>query len=436
MNRYNGALLVAGMLTWTPVAAAPPRDGGLTVHEWGTFTSVAGENGMSVDWTGLGLKRDLPDFVEDAGYRCTKWTFAGTVRMETPVIYFYSSHDLTARVSVKFPHGAMSEWYPRANVEIYESKNLLDRMSAVTASYAQRAMPMYGEGDINPLARLVDPPPAGLDPLLVKLSPSRNGIDTSMRTLLGSIEWNDVKIQPGAAADFPDDHSGNRYYRARQTDSAPLTAGDQHEKFLFYRGVARFQVPLLAQLSPTGKLAVSNGGSEAVPVAYIYENRQGRMRYSRVGAIESSTTVDLAALGGSLPELRYDLEETLVSQGLFRKEAHAMLETWEDSWFEEGLRIIYIMPARAVDSVLPLKVEPAPAQATRVFVGRIELLTAEAQQAVEEAVASTDVSIATRYGRFLDPILDRIRAAHPQSREQIQQLWSKIWSNFAPGLCQ
>jgi hypothetical protein len=425
MNRYHASLLIAGLSALTLVVAAPPRTGGLTVHEWGTFTSVAGDDGKSVLWSALG-KRDLPEFIEDAGYRCTKWSLTGSVRMETPVIYFYSPHELSAHVSVRFPYGVMSEWYPRATVDIYQSKTMLDRMDAATASQTHMNLRSYGAGDVYPLTSLVDPPPAGLDPLLAKLSPSRNGIDTSMRALMGSIEWNDLKIQPGLSADLPDDHSGNRYYSARQTDSAPVTVGNQHEKFLFYRGVARFQVPLTAQVSPTGKVALANTGSEPVPAVFLFENRKGQMRYRRLGAVETSTTGDLTALGGSLPELRYDLEEALVSQGLFRKEAHAMVETWADSWFEEGVRAMYILPARTVDSVLPLKVEPAPEQVVRVFVGRIELFTAEALQAVEQAAANGDVSIAARYGRFLDPILERVQAAHPQVASRIQGLRSKI----------
>src|SRR6266851_7392348 len=65
--------------------------GDLKVHEWGTFTSVAGEDGSAVDWDTLGCKSDLPRFVNDYGYRGFKWRLQGTVRMETPVMYFYSS---------------------------------------------------------------------------------------------------------------------------------------------------------------------------------------------------------------------------------------------------------------------------------------------------------------------------------------------------------
>jgi len=85
-----------------------------------------------------------------------------------------------------------------------------------------------------------------------------------------------------------------------------------------------------------------------------------------------------------------------------------MVETWRDSWFEEGARLIYIMPSRAVDEILPLRVAPAPSQIARVFVGRIELVTPETTQTVEDALARDDWPALDPYRRFLGPILQRV----------------------------
>ena len=82
-----------------------------------------------------------------------------------------------------------------------------------------------------------------------------------------------------------------------------------------------------------------------------------------------------------------------------------MLETWKASWFEEGSRLIYIVPRSFVDSVLPLNIKPAPANTVRVFVGRLELITPATQQAVESAFATGDSATLAKYSRFLDPIL-------------------------------
>ena len=99
-----------------------------------------------------------------------------------------------------------------------------------------------------------------------------------------------------------------------------------------------------------------------------------------------------------------------------------MVETWKDSWFEEGVRLIYIVPSRLVDAILRLQVEPAPAETTRVFVGRIELVTPETMRAVEHGIAANDRAIIDRYSRFLDPILRRIEYSNPNKANQIQQL--------------
>jgi hypothetical protein len=53
----------------------------------------------------------------------------------------------------------------------------------------------------------------------------------------------------------------------------------------------------------------------------------------------------ISPAGGDLGALKLKLERVLMTQGLFPKEAHSMVETWRDSWFEEGVLVLYI-PAR------------------------------------------------------------------------------------------
>jgi hypothetical protein len=380
----------------------------LTVHEWGTFTSVAGEDGSSVEWDTLSCKDDLPGFVNAVGYRGFKFRLQGTVRMETPVIYFYSPREMEARVQVRFPFGVITEWYPKGNNEIYESKSLMDRLD-------RRERPAFETKS------LMDPPPAGLESSLVKLDSSLNGIDTSLRRLMGSIGWNDVKIQPGSAPDYALEGAPSRYYAARGTDSAPIAVGDQHEKFLFYRGVGRFQVPLTARVAGDGKVTLGNRGTDQIPAAILFENRGGHIGFRNAGAVSDAVTLDRPTLDGSLSQLLADLAGALEAQGLYRREALAMVETWRDSWFEEGSRLIYIVPSNAIDAVLPLHVEPAASNTARVFVGRIELVTPATEQAVEQAMAKGDWSALDRYTRFLDPILKRVSAEGPVQANQVEQ---------------
>jgi hypothetical protein len=119
--------------------------------------------------------------------------------------------------------------------------------------------------------------------------------------------------------------------------------------------------------------------------------------------------LDPPELTGSVDALSGDLEGILVNQGLYPDEAHAMVQTWRDSWFEEGSRLIYIVPRGFIGKVLPLTVNPAPGQIVRVFVGRLEILTPATAKAVKTAVASDDEVTLNTYGRFLEPILQSAR---------------------------
>jgi hypothetical protein len=351
LTLFTAALLPAANIQSAPSSA-------LTVHEWGTFTSVAGADGSAIEWDVLGCRSDLPAFV-NAEWSIIKSSLSGTVRMETPVMYFYSAQELDAHVKVKFPNGRMTEWYPQAKH------------------------------------------------------------DSSLNTM----EWQDVKIQPNTTPALLVENGPNRYYAARDTDAAPLTIGGQHEKFLFYRGVGRFPVPLSARIASDGKIAVENSGTQPVPTVILFENRGGHVGYRNVGTLMGAATLDAPSLDSSLPVLRQELESALVAQGLFRKEAGAMLETWRDSWFEEGSRLIYILPTPAVDRILPLQVDPVPTQTVRVFVGRIELVTPEMQRSVESAIARADWAAIGRYNqRFLDPILNRIYPENPDQARRIEQL--------------
>jgi hypothetical protein len=286
-------------------------------------------------------------------------------------------------VKVVFPQGLITEWYPQADYQVYLTSQ---------ADGSKHRMP-----------------------------PGLIWIDPSMRRLTGALEWKNVKVQPGTMPELPVEKDANHYYSAREVDAAPITVGGQHEKFLFYRGVGHFPVPLSVLVAADGKIVVENRGREPVPRVILFENRGGRLGFRIAGQVQDRVTIDAPSLDGSFPQLRQDLETALVAQGLFPKEAKAMVETWRDSWFEEGSRLIYIVPSASVDAILPLELDPTPVETRRVFVGRIELITPETQRVVDSAIAKSDWSTVHRYARFLTPILQRISTVDPVKASQIQQ---------------
>jgi hypothetical protein len=98
-----------------------------------------------------------------------------------------------------------------------------------------------------------------------------------------------------------------------------------------------------------------------------------------------------------------------------------MIATWRNSWFEEGSRLLYIVPGQAVNAILPLAIRPAPASTVRVFVGRLELVTPTTEAAVEQAFRAHDQPAIDKYRRFLAPILgaaiERAQADPLRTRE-------------------
>jgi hypothetical protein len=209
--------------------------------------------------------------------------------------------------------------------------------------------------------------------------------------------------------------------------------GEQTEKFLFYRGVASFEVPLSVMLEGE-KVALKNAGRRKIAHLVVFENRGGRVGYRIVNSLRKIAVIERPALDGSIDELHQELKTILIAQGLYEKEAQAMIETWRDSWFEEGLRALYTFPRRATDQALPLLIEPAPAQLVRVMVGRAEIITPEMEREVEWIIASLKSSNENaraaalkqfeKRGRFAAPILKQVleKTRDARSRALISQL--------------
>ncbi len=375
---------VAGLV----VAAKPATD--YVAHEWGTFTSVQGSDGVLLVWRPLESSR-LPKFVYD-------WTHAGLnrkpsgglgpksgmitlQRMETPVIYFYSPSEQTVDVSVQFPHGFITEWYPQA-------------------------------AQIGPSTVPVPPPVARIDALAhrVGISPA-----FTFASLLpghsmpeSRVRWTHIDILPGKqnlglANSLPYDRSGSHYFAARETDSDFLRASSfsatspspELEKFIFYRGVGKFATPLVVTMSSENQATLANTGPEELEHLYFLELRDGMGTFSRIERLapEEQRTVALDLKAQPLPMeqlsrgLGQRITESLVSAGLYPREAAAMVKTWTDSWFQEdGVRVLYLLPRAWTDLTLPLTLDPMPRELVRVMVGRAEIITPKAQQQLAEAI--------------------------------------------------
>lgn len=358
----------------------PGRDR-LVAHEWGTFTSVADEDGSAVQWLPQAGPTDLPDFV--GRITCNlKASLAGKIRMETPVIYFYAPRDMAVSVRVRFPEGVMTEWFPRPTGT--------------------------AEGIVNQAFR-------------------------------GDISWARVKVRPGQPATFPTEPRKNHYYVARETDAAPLEVGAERERFLFYRGVGRLAPPILARVMPNGQIVISHASGGALGDVILFENRDGATAYAAQHTSAARAAFNPLVVEAESPSPQLQLQKLLVAHGLYPREAKAMVESWRGSWFEQGTRLFYIMSGAAVDAMLPLDIDPQPAEVTRVFVGRIEISTAATLQELKMAIEKGDRTRLAQYGRFLDPIGRQILRSVPDAERPAlgRKLESAtaVWTGAAGPAC-
>src|SRR5689334_7784392 len=215
----------------------------LVAHEWGTFTSVQGADGILMEWQPLETSQ-LPDFVHNwlrpgpgRAANLGKNVLFSLQRMETPVIYFYSAGPQTVDVSIRFPQGRITEWYPQA-VEVAPGT-----MSPLQAGTPDNCSPGSVVAKQNqPESRMV---------------------------------WKGINIVPESqnqalVRSLPYSSSGNHYLAARETDSDYLSTHGgannsvEHEKFIFYRGVGNFGTPLRVTMNTEDAAILENTSKQSL----------------------------------------------------------------------------------------------------------------------------------------------------------------------------
>jgi hypothetical protein len=387
-------------------------------HEWGTFTSVQGGDGQLLPWRPLRTS-ELPGFVYNwsrpgmdrqvsLGALCGKGDFFSALaqgplaalwlqRLETPVIYFYAGHEMTADVSVSFPGGLITEWYPQAS-------------------------------QINRLA-----------PRAASIGAERTNLPES------GAAWRNLTICPRRPGVLPQDASASHYFAAREAEGdlvavnlpGPTNITRETEKFIFYRGAGNFTTPLRVNVNTSDTLVVGNTGAEKLGHLFLVSIHDGQGAFAQLDGLEAGNSISWVnldwlssaewkhfSLSRFKSEIAPPMEAALTSEGLFPAEARAMVDTWKDSWFtEDGDRVLYILPRAWTDRILPLTLDPKPRKLVRVMVGRAEIIppTVEAKLSGELAEARRGDNGAReqalgelkKLGRFAEPALLLARVQAP-----------------------
>jgi hypothetical protein len=336
--------------------------------------------------------------------------------METPVIYFYSDRERTANVTIEFPEGTVTEWYP-------------------------------GVTDFGPKF-------------------SKDFFQTEKRSF---IEWDGLRILPlrqneNLDRTLPVGQPDSHYFAARGTgsDFVQMNSGTdaarqaEREKFLFYRGLGSFPSPLHVAVDSENALTLRNTTGETLKHLFVLSVREGQGHFTELNNLspEENRNVPLHSEHSAVSsaelvnQLGYAVKQALVDEGLYVQEANAMVETWKNSWFSEsGVRVLYTIPSTWTDRVLPLRVEPSPKQIARAFVGRAEVITPALewellQQIVrfgdkDPTARSRAVSEAQRLGlgRFAGAAIQRVLGKQPSDafRKQAKEFQAALDPNSPAG---
>ena len=184
------------------------------VHEWGTFTSMQGADGRSL----LGLHHEeeaLPAFVYSRSVHSDDPKGIELLpepvnqKLETPVLYFYTPNAIDVRVDVSFPKGIVSQWYPGAAA--------------------------FGP-EVGGLSRVAD----------------------------GYMTW-EAQVRPGPVNVEPVPTDDIWAPSREVPDAAGVWIGGEQEKFIFYRGLGRFDLPVSVHSVGTD-LEITNSGDHDMTI--------------------------------------------------------------------------------------------------------------------------------------------------------------------------
>ena len=383
----HALVALLALLPWTSLAACPtcgpvlPVASGLEVHEWGTFTTLNSSSGaelqgLYVDATRLpAFVHGLPYFNYDAakGWASLDRLKNVTVKMETPVLYFYSAKEMDVDVKVRFQGGTISQWYP--------------------ACY---------DCEANPTA------------------PS---VDFAKEPYPGHIGWKAKVLAPTSNLPYTATALGGEtpeWTAPRQTKANQLRGEKgEIENFLFYRGLGNFPATVALDFLPDGTFRVANKGAEDIVHVMVYERPDGNL--SQVATVWYSGPIK----GGQVLKIKRDnplsgyrdamapmesFHGAMVKAGLTTQEARALLNTWYNGYFiEPGLKVFWIMPRAQVDKLLPLEIKPAPDKIERVIVGRSEILTPEFERKLRHAKKTDSLEILYDKDKYYLAYLDFLR---------------------------
>jgi hypothetical protein len=413
--------------------ALPSTLQALEVHEWGTFTILVSSTGQRVSWyQPYSDIAKLPPFVQGDLMQMKGNIRAASVRMETPVIYFYPEQETPISVRVGFSNGMITERFPAASSERFAPQGTIT-MSSI-ANIACVATPPTSE-------RIFDE----------RLGEFANLNQPTVTRWTGKLlppDHADAKLIPVVNPA----KGGENYAAARNVPDAWIFRSDNRgfypniepvEKFIFYRGAGDAHLPYQVSMSDDQSVKFDNYSQSANTFQVVLRVKDGKASWKQLPNTSGPSKDANRSASITFPKETISLEQAdkelralflteLTSHGLTKDEAQAMIDTWNHTWFAEpGQRVFTIVDRTWVDSVLPLGITPEPKKTERVFVARYEILSPSAEKQLETimtqhstAESSSKQLAALELGRFQNGAVELI--AEKVKQEHISRVGSLI----------
>lgn len=345
---------------------SPAPQSRLVVHEWGTITTRHAPNGIPDGRLNrIGPEEVLPDFVHryepeptrrNPQNMLTKTPLTPgrpdvTMRLETPVIYFYPPAGGLPPfdVAVSFRGGVLNEFYPAgaASVDV-DVERVTSKMNAgLIKGWDGKVLDNY---------------------------------------VVGDLQWTGLRLKKSVSLPATSSHV---WLAPRRVQASGVeTPSGEGERYLFYRGVAHLDALLQTELSQSDvrlrapqRLLWMESATMIIPSLWLVDIRaDGRVAFRHQNAISiaragAGREVGRASLfrpdefaADGRGRLRGSMKEALTGAGLFDDEAEAMLETVEAKLFRHARAPDLLPRSAGVAGVLPAAPDhraPRPHQGPR-----------------------------------------------------------------------
>jgi hypothetical protein len=365
------------------LAALPdlPRRGSFVVHEWGVITIPYGTPYATIRSAGIQGVDQAPDLPAHAvtwrkvvGDAIERWKNE-PVEFSKPIVYFYPPKAMAVNVRLSVPAGRPSAWWP------------------ATTDYGPK--PIFPGRSGKQRGEPAPPNPDDIQP--------KDGF----------LQWTGLALDPTGDG-FPDAPAW--WKRARDVDAAVVLFNNQKDKFLYYDALGNYAPKLAASWTKEG-VTLRNDSPDAFSSVMAVRVKNG-VCFSATAPLAKGASADLKLAKG-LPDLAAALA------GLYKKEAAALVEIWNEEFFKtEGVRLLAVLARDAYDRLLPIEITPKPDELERVLILHLECVDNDRAAQIRgwiEELASSDIEARDRAAtqlRRLGPLAEPIlRQTHDKTTD-------------------